>query len=129
MFSITGSFTLQGLKSSLPSPNGKCSCTIPSSSIAATNLKLSKLLPASVTEHPTQSVSLVNLHEINTKTESYHWKLCYFAWNKCCSTTLQEIILQIEIVACMWQQSCADNTEGPLATGLASYIGNVRNVY
>ena len=43
--------------------------------------------------------------------------------------TLQEIISRTEIVECMWQQSCADNTEGPLATGLASYIGNARNVY
>ena len=81
MFSITGSFSLQGLKSSLPSPNGKRSCTVPSSSIVAANQEVSKLLPASVTEHPTQSMSLANLRKINTKTESYHWKLCYLAWN------------------------------------------------
>ena len=58
MFSITGSVALHGLKSSLPSPNGKLSCTVPSSSIAAANLEVSKLLPASVTEHFTQSASL-----------------------------------------------------------------------
>ena len=39
-----------------------------------------------------------NLHEINTKTERYHWKLCSLAWNKCCSMTLQEMISRIEIV-------------------------------
>ena len=52
MFSITGSVALHGLRSSLPSPNGKLPCTITSSSIAAANLEV---VPAGVTEHPTQS--------------------------------------------------------------------------
>ena len=127
--SITGSFALQGLKSSLPSPNGKRSCTVPSSSIAAANQEVSKLLPAGVIEHPTQSASLANFCE-NTKTESYHWKICYLARNKCCSMTLQEIISRIEIIECMWQQSRANNTEGPSATRLAIVIaiGNARNI-
>ena len=95
MLPITGSFALQGLKSSLPSPNGKCSCTVPSSFIAAANQEVSKLLPAGVTEYPTQSMSVTKL------TESYHWKIYYLAWNNFCSTTLLKIILPIEIVKCM----------------------------
>ena len=55
---ITGSVALHGLKSSLSSPIGKLPCTVPSSSIAAANLEVSKLLPIGMTEHPTQSASL-----------------------------------------------------------------------
>ena len=72
-----------------------------------------------------------NLRKINTKAESYHWKLCYLAWNKCCSTTLQEIISRIEIVESMAAvTACADNTEADPQPPdyVSSYIGN-RNVY
>ena len=54
-------------KSSLPSPNRELSCTVPSSAIAAANQQVSELLPAGVTEHPTQSVSLATQRGIYVK--------------------------------------------------------------
>ena len=86
IFSITASIALHELP-----------CIIPSSSIAAANVEVSKLLPVGMTEYPTQSVSSPTRKRTYAKLTpkqraTYHWKLCCLAWNKCCSTTLQEII-------------------------------------
>ena len=43
-----------------------------------------------MTEHPTQFVSSATQRGTYAKLtpkQSCHWKLCYLAWNKCCSTT------------------------------------------
>ena len=61
-------------KSSLPSPNGKLSCAVPSSSLAAANQEVSKLLPVGVTVSIPPSLCMSSAIRADNAEANQLWK-------------------------------------------------------